>query len=168
MAIMTSPLLLKWRVVKRHLTTIVSFIFAKALLLGGMSLHAMDYWRCSTYVLELCASCDMVATSNADEVCHVLSSGYGVLLALISGYLLIDFIMGCTMLLEEDEVTQAQDLKTAYRLEPLLFHDGLPVRDFDGSPVLKVFYNGVVVGLYKPVVEPKQPKPVSIAKPHST
>ena len=165
MQFLTSPLRVKWSLIREHLATIFCFIFSKMLLIGGISMYTFEYMHCSAYLLELCAGCDKIVANNADEVCRMVSSGfggYGILLALVIGYLTIDLIMGCTMLMEEDQIAKNQDMMASYWLEPLLFNDGVPVLDHDGTPILKVIHNGAVAGLYKPM---DFPKPMSVAKP---
>jgi hypothetical protein len=165
MQVLTSPVRLKWSVIQRHFVTIVSFILSKLMLIGGVGWYAIDFMNCSSYLLELGTDCEKVATAQTNNVCGVVSSGfgaYGVILAFVIAYLIIDLIMGCTMILEEEELDQNAEFQASYWLEPLEFYDGSPVFDTDGNPIIKVLHNGILTGYYKPL---DREKPVHVTNP---
>lgn len=164
MQALTSPVRLKWSLVRRHFVTIVSFILSKLMLIGGVGWYAVDFMNCSAYLVELSAECKQIATAQVD-VCGVVSNGfgaYGVILAFAVTYLIIDLIMGCTMILEEEQIAQNAELNASYWLEPLEFYDGSPVIDVDGNPIVKVMHNGVLIGYFKPL---DRSKPVHVTNP---
>ena len=165
MQALTSPVRLKWSVIQRHFVTIASFILSKLLLIGGVGWYAADFMNCSTYLLELCTECEKIATVQANDICGLVSSGpggYCVILALVIAYLIIDLIMGCTMIMEEEELDRNAEFQASYWLEPLEFSDGSPVLDMDGNPIIKVLHNGILTGYYKPL---DREKPIHVTNP---